>query len=158
MINLEKIKAMILGIAVADAVGVPVEFKSRETLKRKPVTDMIGFGSHYQPAGTWSDDMSMTIATMESIVRLGRIDYVDLMNNFAQWYFEGEFTATGEVFDCGGTTLSAIIKYARKVPLEECGSEESYSNGNGALMRIACQLLFIYIMFMGKILMIEQCR
>ena len=114
MINLEKIKSMTLGIAVADAVGVPVEFKSREFLKRKPVTDMFGFGSHYQQAGTWSDDTSMTIATMDSLSRLGRIDYVDLMNNFAQWYFEGEFTATGEVFDCGGTTLSAIIKYAKK--------------------------------------------
>lgn len=66
MINLEKIKAMTLGIAVADAVGVPVEFKNRETLKRKPVTDMFGFGSHNQPVGTWSDDTSLTIATMEN--------------------------------------------------------------------------------------------
>ena len=40
MINLETLKAMTLGIAVADAVGVPVEFKSREFLKRKLVTDM----------------------------------------------------------------------------------------------------------------------
>ena len=66
MINLEKIEAMTLGIAVADAVGVPVEFKNREFLKRKLVTDMFGFGSHNQPAGTWSDDTSMTIATMEN--------------------------------------------------------------------------------------------
>ena len=67
MINLETVKAMTMGIAVADAVGVPVEFKSREFLKRKPVTDMFGFGSHYQPTGTWSDDTRMTIATMENI-------------------------------------------------------------------------------------------
>ena len=66
MINLEKIEAMTLGIAVADAVGVPVEFKNREFLKRKPVTYMFGFGSHNQPVGTWSDDTSMTIATMEN--------------------------------------------------------------------------------------------
>ena len=66
MINLEKIEAMTLGIAVADAVGVPVEFKNREFLKKKLVTDMFGFGSHNQPAGTWSDDTSMTIATMEN--------------------------------------------------------------------------------------------
>lgn len=50
MINLEKIKAMTLGIAVADAMGVPVEFKSRASLKRKPVTEMLSYGSHYQPA------------------------------------------------------------------------------------------------------------
>ncbi|MBQ6100523.1 MAG: ADP-ribosylglycohydrolase family protein, partial [Methanobrevibacter sp.] len=149
MINLETIKAMTMGIAVADAVGVPVEFKSRETLKRKPVTDMFGFGSHNQPVGTWSDDTSLTIATMESIARQKRIDYVDLMNNFALWYFEGKFTARGEVFDCGGTTLSAIIKYVREKPLEDCGSEESYSNGNGSLMRILPVAVYLHSVY-GK--------
>ena len=149
MINLETIKAMTMGIAVADAVGVPVEFKSRETLKRKPVIDMLGYGSHYQPIGTWSDDTSMTIATMESIARKKRIDYADLMNNFALWYFEGEFTARREVFDCGGTTLSAIIKYAREIPLEECGAEESYSNGNGSLMRILPVVVYLHSIY-GK--------
>ena len=147
MINLETIKAMTLGIAVADAVGVPVEFKSRVFLERKPVTDMFGFGSHNQPAGTWSDDTSMTIATMESIARQKRIDYADLMNNFALWYFEGKFTARGEVFDCGGTTLSAIIKYVREIPLEECGAEESYSNGNGSLMRILPVAVYLHSVY-----------
>ena len=149
MINLETIKAMTMGIAVADAVGVPVEFKSRDILKRKPVTDMFGFGSHNQPIGTWSDDTSLTIATMESISQQKRIDYVDLMNNFALWYFEGEFTARGEVFDCGGTTLSAIIKYVREKPLEYCGSEESYSNGNGSLMRILPVAVYLHSVY-GK--------
>lgn len=67
MINLEKIKAMTLGIAVAEAVGVPVEFKSREFLKRKPVTDMFGFGSHYQPSGTWSDDTIFFFCLLQSL-------------------------------------------------------------------------------------------
>ena len=149
MINLKMINAMTLGVAVADTVGVPVEFKSQETLKRKPVTDMFGFGSHNQPAGTWSDDTSLTIATMESISRQKRIDYADLMNNFALWYFEGEFTARGEVFDCWGTTLSAIIKYVREIPLEDCGSEESYSNGNGSLMRILPVAVYLHRVY-GK--------
>lgn len=149
MINLETVKAMTMGVAVADAMGVPVEFKSRHILKKRPVIDMLGYGSHYQPIGTWSDDTSMTIATMESIARQKRIDYADLMNNFALWYFEGEFTARGDVFDCGGTTLSAIIKYARKIPLEECGAEESYSNGNGSLMRILSVVVYLHSIY-GK--------
>ena len=68
MINLETVKAMTWGLAVADAVGVPVEFKSRYILKKRPVIDMLGYGSHYQPAGTWSDDTSMTIATIDRII------------------------------------------------------------------------------------------
>ena len=40
---LEKIKAVMLGHAVGDALGVPVEFCSREELDAQPVTDMIGW-------------------------------------------------------------------------------------------------------------------
>ena len=41
MINMEKIKAMTWGVAVADAVGVPVEFKSREFFSCKILKDMV---------------------------------------------------------------------------------------------------------------------
>lgn len=65
-----RIKAGILGFVVADALGVPAEFKSRQKLMENPVTDMTGFGTHKQPLGTWSDDSSMTIATMSFIWRI----------------------------------------------------------------------------------------
>ena len=81
----KKIKSMLLGFAVADALGVPVEFKSRKFLQKNPVIDMQGFGTYNQPAGTWSDDTSMTLATMESISRLKKIDYADIMQNFSLW-------------------------------------------------------------------------
>ena len=55
----EQIFGGILGLAVADALGVPVEFQSRESLHRNPVTDMQGYGIHDQPPGTWSDDTSL---------------------------------------------------------------------------------------------------
>jgi len=42
----------IMGLCVADALGVPVEFKSREKLKINPVTGMREFGTHNQPVGT----------------------------------------------------------------------------------------------------------
>ena len=75
----KKIKSMLLGFAVADALGVPVEFKSRKILQKNSVVDMQGFGTYNQPAGTWSDDTSMTLATMESISRLKKIDYADIL-------------------------------------------------------------------------------
>ncbi len=149
MINLETIKAMTLGIAVADAMGVPVEFKNRESLRRQPIKDMLGFGTWNQPAGTWSDDTSMTVATMESIARLKRIDYTDLMLNFSEWYFEGKFTARGVRFDCGRITSLAIFKFIQKVPALNCGSEESYANGNGSLMRILPAVIYLYKIY-GK--------
>ena len=52
----EKIKGGLLGLFVGDALGVPVEFQSREKLRKNPVKDMVGYGTYNQPPGTWSDD------------------------------------------------------------------------------------------------------
>ena len=77
------VKDGVIGFAVGDALGVPVEFSPRELLKINPITDMTGYGTHSQPAGTWSDDTSMIIATIDSIINNnGNIDYKDIMNNF----------------------------------------------------------------------------
>lgn len=43
---LEKTKAVMLGHAVADALGVPVEFCRREKLAANPIKDMEGFGTY----------------------------------------------------------------------------------------------------------------
>jgi len=40
-----------IGHAVGDALGVPVEFCGRDELNESPVTDMMGFGSYPVPAG-----------------------------------------------------------------------------------------------------------
>ena len=50
-----KLKAAIYGLAIGDAIGVPVEFKERGSFF---VDTMTGYGTHRQPAGTWSDDGS----------------------------------------------------------------------------------------------------
>ncbi len=128
-----KIYDGIIGLAVGDALGVPVEFRRRDTYK---VEDMIGYGTYNQPPGTWSDDSSLTLATVESIARLGRIEPVDIMQNFAKWYFEAEFTPYGEVFDVGNTTREAILNYQMGMPIDSCGGTDFRDNGNGALMRI----------------------
>lgn len=60
-----KSAAAMMELVVGDALGVPVEFMSRAELKDNPVTDMRAYGTHSQPAGTWSDDSSMAVATME---------------------------------------------------------------------------------------------
>ena len=66
--NLESLRTMILsviyGLAVGDALGVPVEFEERDAYC---LTDMIGYGTYHQPPGTWSDDTSLTLALMEHL-------------------------------------------------------------------------------------------
>ena len=74
-----KIRDGIVGLTVGDALGVPVEFKSREYLIENPVTGMMGHGTYDQPKGTWSDDTSLTLATMNSIAEKKAIDLEDNM-------------------------------------------------------------------------------
>jgi ADP-ribosylglycohydrolase len=143
LLTFDKIKAVIFGHAVADAVGVPAEFKSRAELKKSPITDMTGYGTYNLPKGTWSDDTSMSLATLESL-KTGEISLRGIMENFSRWYNKGDFTPDGAVFDIGGICLEAISRYDRGVMPTECGSAQEYSNGNGSLMRIHPLTLYLY--------------
>ena len=146
------VKGMLLGLATADALGVPVEFDYRGSLKEDPVVNMRSGGSWGQEAGTWSDDTSLTIAAMESISRLKKIDYNDVMENFLKWYERDAFTATGYRFDIGNTTRSAIVRFSRKLlPPIKCGATEENSNGNGSLMRILPATFYLYAKGNGKL-------
>jgi ADP-ribosylglycohydrolase len=128
----------IIGLVAGDAMGVPYEFLSKESIQNiggvEPM--MVGWGTHNQVPGTWSDDSSMTLATMESIILTGKIDGKDLMDRFLSWLRSASWTPHGRVFDSGVTTSMAIHKYARGFAPENCGAREENSQGNGSLMRI----------------------
>jgi len=82
-------KNILIGMAVADAVGVPYEFTPRETMETDPATDMIGHGTYDQPKGTWSDDTSMALCIVQSMVDCQGIDYDDIADKFVKWIFTG---------------------------------------------------------------------
>lgn len=131
-----KIKSVMIGHAVGDALGVPVEFSSREELSRSPVTDMKGYGTYPVPAGAWSDDTSMSVATLDCLAD-GEINWDNIMSAFADWCYHGKYTPTGELFDIGNICSYAIANYAKqRKPAIACGLCGEYSNGNGSLMRI----------------------
>jgi ADP-ribosylglycohydrolase len=134
-------KDILFGVAVGDAIGVPVEFKSREEISKKPVTDMIGFGTYDQLPGTWSDDSSLTFCLAESLTN--GYDIHDIANNFVRWRCDNYWTARGEVFDVGITTQQAIERIVRGVQPNLAGGFDSWSNGNGSLMRILPLLVYI---------------
>lgn len=141
--KIQTIKSIIFGLAVADALGVPVEFCCRESLDRNPVTTMLDYGTHMQPIGTWSDDTSMTLATLDSL-RSG-IDYEDIMRKFVSWYEDGKYTATGNRFDIGATAGQAILNYLiDECPALDCGCGYADSNGNGSLMRVSPMVLYLF--------------
>ena len=95
---------------------------------------MRGHGTHAQPAGTWSDDSSLAFCSVESLVQ--GFDLEEMGNRFVKWYAEAYWTARGEVFDIGGTTLEAIHMLSLGTKADRAGPTGEWDNGNGSLMRI----------------------
>lgn len=129
-----QIKSALFGVAVGDALGVPLEFKKRESIKLNPVTEMIGYGEHHQPEGTWSDDSSLTFCLAEALTH--DFDLNLIAGNFIKWYRNKYWTARGNIFDIGIATRYAIIRLEDGTQPDLAGSDEEQSNGNGSLMRI----------------------
>lgn len=141
-------KNALIGLAVADALGVPVEFKSRDYLKSNPLREMIGYGTYSQPPGTWSDDSSLAFCLADSLTN--GFSLKDMATKFIQWRRAQIWTPHGEVFDIGNTTrnsinqLNEIIESGREADLELLYVDANeMDNGNGSLMRILPLLFYI---------------
>lgn len=122
------------GAIIGDALGVPVEFTSRQERRRDPVTGMRGYGTHSQPSGTWSDDSSLLLCTVEALC--GEYSPKHLVGLFLAWQEYGYWTPHGAVFDIGGATSTALSRLRHGISPEEAGSVDEHDNGNGSLMRI----------------------
>ena len=156
-------KSGIFGLVVADALGVPYEFKSRRSCEKNPMTDMIGYGTYNLPPGSWSDDSSLSLATLDGLTYslesnrdiieessdldiLGIIDYNDIMQKFSNWFYNDEYTPHGDVFDYGGTTAGGIYNFKNGCEPTSCGGVCESDNGNGSLMRVLPIAYFIYFL------------
>jgi ADP-ribosylglycohydrolase len=131
--TLSIIRGALLGVATGDALGVPFEFTPRSILEETPILGMSGFGRYNVPAGTWSDDSSLTFCLAESIAAGLSID--NLTSRMIAWLTKGYWSATGYVFDVGIQTSHALssLQESHPWPPEQ---PDVRSNGNGALMRI----------------------
>lgn len=138
-------RAGVIGLIVGDAMGVPLEFYKREILMQNPTTEMKGYGSHDVPKGSWSDDSSMTLATMDAIIKDGCINYNTIATNFLEWMKNAKYTPTDRVFDIGRTCLRGIAKFESKQEVaEKCGGTSEMDNGNGSMMRILPLIYYCY--------------
>jgi ADP-ribosylglycohydrolase len=141
MTNKNIYKDILLGLAIGDALGVPVEFNSRQTIALNPVTDMIGFGTYNLPAGTFSDDSSLAFCLAEALTQEFNLQII--ANNFIAWLTNNYWTARGNVFDVGIATSQAIRHLETGCKPELAGGMEILDNGNGSLMRILPLLVYI---------------
>lgn len=139
----DQIRGALWGLLVADAMGVPHEFKApvREEI------EMVMHGGYDKtwkriPYGTWSDDGSLTLAMADSLNECGSADVEDYGRRLLAWYTKGAYTPDGKTFDIGNTTQEAILRLARGHSARTSGMNQESNNGNGSLMRTLPIALF----------------
>jgi ADP-ribosyl-[dinitrogen reductase] hydrolase len=135
----DRYRGALIGLACGDAVGTTVEFMAPGSFP--DVSDMIGGGPFALTAGQWTDDTSMALCLSESLLYRNGFDPTDQMTRYCNWWQHGYLSSTGECFDIGNATKTALSRYLQTgEPFS--GSTSPRSAGNGSLMRLAPVVLF----------------
>ncbi len=135
----DKIAGSILGLAIGDALGAPVEFMPR---------GQFAFVEGYQrggrfnlPAGAWTDDTAMALCLADSLIHNEGLDAEDLLQRFCNWAEHGENSSTGISVGIGQNTLRALGDFKRTARLE-AEAFGAKTDGNGSLMRLTPAVCF----------------
>ncbi len=136
----------LMGLAIGDALGAPVEFKKRGSF---PYVEFYQDGGEFNlKSGQWTDDTSLMLCLVESFLEKKEFSLEDQMSKFFRWWKEGYMSSTGVCFDIGNTTKAALMRYEEsKDPLS---GQESDKASNGALMRLAPVPLFFHDSFFAS--------
>lgn len=124
------------GAIIGDVLGMPYEFSDSDEFHFDGT--MEAGGPFNLKLGYYTDDTSMMIAMADSILQTGKIDAFSQACRYVEWYKRGMYSSTGRCFDIGNQTRLALDyfdEYNEFLP-------ESYSAGNGSLMRVAPAILF----------------
>lgn len=132
-------RGALVGLAVCDALGTTVEFKRPGSFPS--LTDIVGGGPFGLKPGQWTDDTSMALCLAESLLERHAFDPVDQLERYVRWYRKGHMSCTGECFDIGITTRSALARF-ETTRQPHCGVTDSRAAGNGSIMRLAPVPLF----------------
>jgi ADP-ribosylglycohydrolase len=138
---LSRFRGSLLGLAVGDALGAPVEFEPRGSFP--PITDFRGGGPFNLKAGDWTDDTSLALCLAESLVEQRGFDPRDQAERYVRWWKEGHLSCTGNCFDIGNTTKASLQRFL-DTGNPYSGPTAPETGSNGSLMRLAPVPLFFH--------------
>lgn len=135
--TLERFRGCLVGVAVGDALGAPVEGVGREEIARRygRVQDLFSGGWLGLGLGEWTDDTAMMLCIARSIVEKGHFDPEDVAQKFLGWFRAGALgigRTTWVTLDALGG--GATWREAGRIAHDRLGG---LSAGNGSIMRCA---------------------
>jgi ADP-ribosylglycohydrolase len=134
MVDTDRQRGALFGLAVGDALGAAVEFQAPGTFRE--VTGYRSGGPHGLEAGQWTDDTSLALALADSIAQAGW-DLNDQATRYLQWWRNGVYSVNGRCFDIGNTTAAALDRFDRSGDATASGDPSERASGNGSIMRLA---------------------
>lgn len=133
----DKIRGMLVGLAVGDAIGAPVEFGYSSDFIREEMQRLAHYHENLaMPKGVWTDDTSMALCLADSLIEKKGYDSYDIMDKYSAWEFSGYRSFFPMGFGVGLHTDEAICEYAEN-PVISKDKPETESIANGCLMRLA---------------------
>lgn len=130
-----------LGLAVGDAVGTTLEFRSPGSFEK--IDDMVGGCPFHLAAGEWTDDTSMALCLAESLVEKRGFDPIDQLERYTRWAKHGHLGSNGRVFDIGNTVQAALARFTRTHE-PYCGSSDPLSLGVEPLIEFCLGLCHVF--------------
>jgi ADP-ribosyl-[dinitrogen reductase] hydrolase len=132
---LARCRAVLLGGAVGDALGAPLEFMTAGeiTAKYGRLAEMVGGGWLRLKPGQVTDDTEMTLCIARGIAKKGEWDLREIAGEFAVWL-------KSRPIDIGDTCRRGIRNFMLKGELETPFNQ--WDAGNGALMRTTPVAIF----------------
>ena len=128
---------MLLGLAIGDALGAPIEFGFT-------VSDIAKLGDKIEnyydnprgPSGAWTDDTSMALCLADSLVARKGYDSYDIMTRYYNWMRSGYRAHPDMPLDIGMQTLDALHIFHRNAVVHH-NAPKTRSAGNACIMRLA---------------------
>lgn len=130
--TIDKYKGCLVGVAVGDALGQPLEFSPQKP--EEPVREMLQNPFDYWHKGEYTDDTVQTLLLAESFVDCKGYNPDDFVKRLIRWFDKGN--AKG----LGNTTRVSLALIDEGVPWQQAGLQALTKGAvasNGSLMRTA---------------------
>src|SRR5215213_2702609 len=128
----QQAEAILFGLALGDALGYPVEFLKRETLRQKYGSTGI---QHLPDPALYSDDTQMTLALTKGLLDAGIDAPVDDLMQAVGKRFIDWLDSPDNNRAPGTTCIKGVKRFQSGVSWRESGIPES--KGCGSAMRVA---------------------
>ena len=136
----DKFRGVILGLAVGDALGGPLEFQPARTSDNY-VTEMTGGGWQQLAPGEWTDDTQLSLCVVDSLLAKSVFDPDDIARRFVTWMEAGPK-------DIGLHTAHVLEAIRDGTPWDQAAEQAHLADlnnaPNGSLMRSAPLAMYLF--------------